>query len=258
MLKPGSLPTLRWSLFSGEPITAPAAQKWQAAAPNSILENLYGPTEATINITLYRWEPQRSPAESHLDIVPIGWMFPGHEGQVVDAQDRPVPDGQDGELLLRGPQVTTGYLDNPEKTAQQYVRLPGDQGGPWYRTGDLVRRRPDGCILYLGRLDHQVQIHGHRVELLEVEQVMRQGSGAELVAAIPWPQGPSTEAVFGFVSGADQPGLEEKVLCACREKLPGYMVPRRVYAMASLPLNPNGKIDRKALAANLEDLLRDH
>ena len=125
MLKPDSYPSLRWSLFCGEALPVSLAEAWAAAAPSSIVENLYGPTEATIACTLYRWENGRSRDEARFGLVPIGRPTPGMDAIVVDEQLREVGDEQEGELLVAGPQVTLGYLDDPERTGSAFVVPPG-------------------------------------------------------------------------------------------------------------------------------------
>jgi non-ribosomal peptide synthetase component F len=123
LLEPGAFPTLRWSLFCGEALSASLAEAWQQAANNSVLENLYGPTEATIAITYYRWDSETSPAECVRGLVPIGWPFDGQQVCAVNEDLTPVPVGESGELCLGGSQVTRGYLNDPEKTAKSFVRL---------------------------------------------------------------------------------------------------------------------------------------
>src|SRR5437762_7263904 len=116
MLSPGCFPSLRCSLFCGEPLPAVYAQSWQEAAPNSIVENLYGPTEATIAIAHYRWDSKQSPRECVNGIVSIGRIFEGQQFRVTDSQGGKAPIGEPGELCLSGSQVTNSYWNNPEKT----------------------------------------------------------------------------------------------------------------------------------------------
>jgi amino acid adenylation domain-containing protein len=244
LLQPGAFPTLRWSLFCGEPLSSSLAQSWQEAANNSILENLYGPTEATITISYYRWDSAMSPAECAHGLVPIGWPFDGQRVCVVNEELAPVPTGESGELCLSGSQVTSGYLNDPEKTARSFVRLvhTGDQ--IWYRTGDLVRQDERGCLLYLGRRDFQVKINGYRVELQEIDLVLREAVRTELAVAIPWPLSEgSASGIVGVLTGSD-PAHDEQIIAACESRLPRYMVPNRIYHFPQIPLNVNGKIDR--------------
>jgi len=250
LLQPKCFPSLRFSLFCGEPLTATHAQDWQEAAPNSIVENLYGPTETTIAVSHYRWDPSKSPQECLNGIVPIGWPFAGQQCRVADHERGKV--SETGELCLAGSQVTDGYWNNPEKTRCQFVRFPETGGTLWYRTGDLVKRGENGCLYYLGRIDHQVKIRGYRVELQEIEVVLRKTSKAEQVVAVPWPVADgSADGVVAFISGASS--LDDlHILNRCREALPDYMVPRRIYRLEEMPLNDNRKVDRKKLVKLLE------
>lgn len=252
LLQAGCLPSLRFSLFCGEPLPAIYAQAWQEAAPNSILENLYGPTEATIAISNYRWDNARSPQQCVNGIVPIGWIFDGQNVCVVDQDRRPVAAGEVGELCLAGSQVTSGYWNNLKKTAEQFVHLPGDRDHLWYRTGDLAKQDASFCLFYLSRTDHQVKIRGYRVELQEIEEVVRRASGSAHVVSVPWPvRNGSADGVIAFVSGLES--LDQShVLTYCRGYLPEYMVPKRIYLLDEMPLNGNGKIDRDRLLQTLK------
>jgi amino acid adenylation domain-containing protein len=251
LLPPGSFPSLRYSLFCGEPLAASHAQLWQEAAPNSILENLYGPTETTIAISHYRWHQTGSSKESVNGIVPIGWIFDGQRCSVIDAERKGVPAGITGELCLCGSQVTTGYWNEPTKTQEQFVRLPAAGERTWYRTGDRVRQDANGCLYYLGRMDHQVKIRGYRVELQEIEAVLRRACDTEQVVSIAWPvKNGSADGVVAFVSGVATLDTD-RVLDYCSKILPSYMVPRKIYPCDEMPLNANGKIDRNRLLSML-------
>ncbi|MGA2844801.1 MAG: amino acid adenylation domain-containing protein [Candidatus Acidiferrales bacterium] len=252
MLKPGRYPTLRFSLFCGEPLPAPSASAWLLAAPNSILENLYGPTELTIACTLYRWDSTQSPNEAELGIVPIGYPYPEMGVLVADENLKEVGRGEEGELLMNGPQLSLGYWKDPDKTAAAFVIPPGEKS-VYYRTGDRVRRPlGNGPLTHLGRIDFQVKILGHRVELGEIEAVVRQNCGLDGVLAVGWPATPSGYGgVEVFVEGEakDLDGLRSKVA----SELPDYMVPRRFHFMDRLPRNVNNKFDRKAIIKLLEE-----
>lgn len=250
-LKPGAFPSLRLSLFCGEPLPTSVATAWAQAAPQAVLENIYGPTELTIACTGYRWDGLASPARSELGVVPIGYPFSGMSALVVDEQLSEVPPGQAGELLMTGPQMTLGYWRDPAKTAAAFITPPGHTR-VYYRTGDRVRRPADGApMTHLGRTDSQIQIRGHRVELGEIESVVRQASGRDGVVAVPWPVTENgCDGVEVFVQS------EPIALAPLREtvaaRLPNYMVPRRFHFLDSLPLNVNGKFDRRALTSRLE------
>ena len=251
MLKPGSYPSLRWSLFCGEALPVGVAEAWAAAAPRSIVENLYGPTEATIACTVYRWEGERSRDESRRGVVPIGHPLPGMSALVVDDELREVTEGHEGELLMAGPQVALGYLDDPERTRTAFVVPPG-QERRHYRTGDRVEFGPNGVLHYVGRLDHQVQVHGHRVELGEIESAIRDAIGATEVVALGWPVSDSgVGGIVAFLGGEDAVDVA-RLRSDLAVRLPEYMLPREVHVLPHLPLNPNGKFDRRALQARLE------
>jgi len=245
MLREGAFPSLKQSLFCGEALPASIAAQWGKAAPNSTLLNLYGPTEATIAITAHAWKPEHA-VDSHRDVVPIGRPFPTQHVRIV-ADGIDVLPGQSGELCLAGAQVSPGYLSNPAKTAEAFVKLDSS-GEIWYRTGDLVRQDENGVIHYLGRLDSQIQLHGHRVELGEVEGAMRKVSGGRTCAVIPWPFGGTTvESIIACVEGRGTDDDAAALRQGSAGLLPDYMVPSQIVFVASMPLNSNGKIDRKAL-----------
>ena len=250
VLKSGMYPGLRLTLFCGEALLVDIARDWAAAAPNSIIENIYGPTELTIACTAYRWDSARSPLECEQGVVPIGEPFADMEPVIVDEQLRQVENGTDGELLISGPQLSLGYWRDRKRTEEAFVSLPS-RDGMYYRTGDRVRcrgfRKP---LVYLGRLDNQVKVLGHRVELGEVEAAVREASGIPAVVAVGWPvtgSGVAGIEVFVEIEQVDAEGIISKL----KSKLPGYMLPSNIRPIKRFPLNPNGKYDRKALLAML-------
>jgi amino acid adenylation domain-containing protein len=252
VLKPGAFPSFKWSLFCGEGLPTEVATAFAAAAPNSKVENLYGPTELTIACTLYRYDPVTSLPDCELGLVPIGDPYPGMKVLVADENLNEVPPGETGELLMTGPQLTLGYWRDPEKTAKAFVRPPGKEE-IYYRTGDRVRRS-DGTkpMVYLGRIDNQIKVQGYRVELGEIESIVRKVGGVDVAVAVGWPQVPTgADGIVVFVSSAnaDLDSIREK----SKEQLPSYMHPSRVLNIGAFPLNANGKIDRKALLAQLEN-----
>jgi len=252
MLKAGQYPRLRWSLFCGEPLPVSSASALMEAGPNSSLENLYGPTELTIACTLYRWHASRSVDEAEMGIVPIGYPYPGMDVMLADESLNEVSPGKEGELLMNGPQMSLGYWEDAEKTAAVFVRPPG-KTGVYYRTGDRVRRPVgDQPLTHLGRIDFQVKVQGHRVELGEIEAVVRKISGFDGVVAVGWPvtssgYGGIEVFVEGVANGKD--GLRTAVA----NELPDYMVPKRFHFMNRLPRNVNDKFDRKAMLNMLQE-----
>ncbi len=253
MLKVGSMPSLRLSLFCGEPLPAALADAWQTAAGNSRVENLYGPTELTIACFSYHWRADVSPQESVQGIVPIGRPFPGLAALLVDDALEPVGEGQRGELLVCGPQTTPGYWSDEERTRERFVTLPVADTVEklFYRTGDRVERLPTGNYAFIGRTDNQIKLLGFRVELGEIEAVLLKGEGVGQAAALGWPiVDGSAQRVVAFVSGR---GVNVDALrSAARTELPDYMVPERFIMIEDFPVNANGKIDRRELALWLE------
>jgi amino acid adenylation domain-containing protein len=252
VLKPGMYPRLRLSLFCGEALPVDIVQQWALAAPHSVIENLYGPTELTIACTAYRWDNTSSPAECEHGVVPIGEPFDKMETVIVDDELQEVENGAAGELLVTGPQLSLGYCQEEERTRKAFVRLPG-KPGVYYRTGDRVRRQASGKPLtYLGRLDGQIKVFGHRVELGEVEAAVRKASGFDSVVALGWPTTTSgAEGIEVFLQ-ADDVNLKS-LLAEIKRKLPPYMVPRNIHVLSHFPLNANGKFDRAALRKKLDE-----
>lgn len=256
-LRPGSMPTLRWSIFGGEPLPLAAAAQWRAAAPGSRMEVLYGPTELTISCTAYRMpdDPADWPQTPN-GIAPIGTCYPNVDFVLLDESGRP---SDTGELCVRGPLRFPGYQD-PANNAGRFLspdqhqdpaqpdaaEIPTDKH--WYRTGDRVAVR-DGLLLHLGRTDHQVKIRGHRIELGEIEAALRRQSGVRDAVVLPVPTADGEAELEAAVCGTDC--VPERLYAALGGQLPPYMLPRRIAVLDSLPLNGNGKIDRKALLGEL-------
>jgi amino acid adenylation domain-containing protein len=252
LLARSSLPTLRWTLFCGEPLPQASALAWKMAAPGARIENLYGPTEATIWCFARRFDPTEPASAQVNGIVPIGRPLPGTTCAVVDASLR-MTDGE-GELCLAGAQVFDGYWDDGEATARAFLTARGEDGRVqrWYRTGDRVRVLPSGELAHLGRMDTQVKVQGHRLELGEVEQALRAILPATAeVAVLPWPlRDGSAEGLVAFIAGA---GAEARaMLQALRGTLPAWAVPSRIEVLEAMPRNASGKLDRGALRTRLE------
>ena len=251
-LRPGSMPSLRQSLFCGEPLTAQQARAWKQAAPRSTLVNLYGPTELTISCSDYTLPADAADwPETPTGALPIGEVYPGLEHAVLDSSGQPAAEG---ELCVRGPQRFDGYLDpaanrgrfHPEPSAGAAV--PRDH---WYRTGDRVTTR-EGLLLFLGRTDQQVKVNGYRIELGEIEAALRSLDGVTDAVVVAAPVSPAA-AELGLFAVCLAPDREPADLRADLVRgLPGYLVPRRVLTVDRLPSNSNGKVDRRAVA----DLVR--
>ncbi len=248
-IQPGSMPSLRWSLFCGEALTTGVVEPWVAAAPDATLENLYGPTELTIACSRYRWTAD-SIESCFQGVVPIGTAFASMTPIIVDPEGQAVLDGEVGELCFDGPQRFEGYWLNPEETERRTVEVDGRS---YYRTGDRALF-VDGELRFVGRLDSQVQVLGHRVELGEVEAALRSVDGVVDAVAFGLPFGEvATTHLGAAVTVRHTSSHTSRTLRkALRSELSAYMMPRRVETFESFPLNANGKIDRQAIASSIE------
>ena len=226
---------------SGEALPAELQNQVFARLPHTALYNLYGPTEAAIDVTHWACKDD---GRNH---VAIGQPIAGIRTYVLDGDLDLAPPGVAGELYLGGVGLARGYLHRPDLTSERFVADPFVQGERLYRTGDLVRWRDDGQLEYLGRLDHQVKIRGLRIELGEIEaELLSQPEVREVVVVAQ--EGPGGSRLVAYVVLQVGSELETAVLRErLGQKLPEYMVPRVVVTLNVLPLNANGKVDRKAL-----------
>ncbi|MFD9903354.1 amino acid adenylation domain-containing protein, partial [Streptomyces sp. NPDC059063] len=240
---PGTLPDLKTLTVGADACGPELVARW---APHHRLVNSYGPTEATVVAT---WS---GPLAADGSAPPIGRRLPGTGVYVLDERLRPVPDGVAGELWLSGPSLARGYLNRPALTASRFTADPfGPPGSRMYRTGDLVRRDARGELHYLGRTDHQLKLHGHRIEAGEVEAVLaRHPDVLDAVVSVreDEPGLPRLVAHVLAAPGAAPPGAAELRALAARD-LPGPMVPSAYVVLDRFPLTENGKTDRSALPA---------
>ena len=239
-LRPGAFPSLRWSLFCGEVLPWALTRDWAAAAPGSRMENWYGPTETTIACARHSIPLGELPEAGD---VPIGTAMNDMALHVLDAERAPVSEGVAGELYLSGPQLASGYLNDPKKSVAAFVALP--DGTRAYRTGDRAQYGADGMVQFLGRVDNQVKLRGYRIELGEVETQLRSAAGGANAVAMPWPAEAPT-ALIGVIEAEAMDA--DAVLEMLKGALPGYMLPASIHVTEDFPRNPSGKVDRKALA----------
>ncbi|GFJ82573.1 non-ribosomal peptide synthetase [Phytohabitans houttuyneae] len=253
--------SLRSVAVGGEEIPADVARAFLAALPECELHNTYGPAEATIDVTSWLVTADRL---AGLSRVPIGTAFPHVVLRVLDADLQPVAPGVRGELFIGGAALARGYLGAPALTGERFLPDPyGPPGARLYRTGDAAAWLPGassersersqlsagGTVDFLGRIDTQVKLNGVRIELGEVEAVLRGCDGvAEAVAAAVELDG--RRALVGYVvpaagSTVDMAALRE----AARGALPEAMVPSAYVTIPAVPLDPNGKVDRRQLPA---------
>lgn len=233
-LRAGSMAPLRLAFFCGEALTSITARQFAQAAPSARIYNLWGPTETTVSLSYFEVDV----GAVLPDIVPIGRPYPGQLLALAEAKEGV------GELLASGPQVTQGYWAAPELDTDRFVQRDGRR---WYRTGDLAAWDERFGYCYKGRIDRQVKIKGYRIELQECESALRACGAWDLVGVIAWPKSADGTAggLVGFVraQAVDAAGVKASL----SGRLPPYMVPDRIVALAAFPLNANGKIDYRAL-----------
>jgi amino acid adenylation domain-containing protein len=236
------LPKIKYSLFCGEALYHEPLSNWAKCVPYAKIENLYGPTEATIFCLRYEWQRGESPHPQGKGIVPIGSPMEGMDAFKINENSL----DEEGELCLSGEQVTLGYWNNPSKTAEAFGTTKN--GKKYYRTGDLCQVDQAGNFLYLGRIDNQVKIDGHRVELEEIEFQTRVFCGDHQVIAAVNTSEAGTLYVLLFIESEKKlkKGLEEHL----KKHLPAYMIPKEIITVSLFPLNSNGKTDRKAVMKN--------
>ncbi|WP_432279952.1 amino acid adenylation domain-containing protein [Nocardia cyriacigeorgica] len=241
--RPGSVPTLRELFVIGEALPPETVAAVHAICDASV-HNLYGPTEAAVSVTYWQTDgdEQRS--------VPIGLPQWNTRVYVLDSRLRPVPPGVAGELYLAGDQLARGYVRRPDLTADRFVANPFGTGERMYRTGDLVvwRGRGDDAVLdYLGRTDFQVKFRGQRIELGEIETALLAQPSVSQAVALVMPTALGDQLVAYAVASPGMRIEQQELRAAIAESLPAYMVPATIVALDEFPLNPSGKLDRKAL-----------
>lgn len=208
---------------------------------NFVLHNGYGPSETTMLLSIFQ-------VDKVYKNIPIGKPLDNVKLYVVDKNLHRVPIGACGELIAAGIQVGAGYLNRPEKTAEVFIKNPFD-GGDYvraYRTGDIVRYRADGNIEFIGRRDGQVKIRGFRIELTEVEAVIREFPAVKDATVVSFDSPSGGKFIAAYVVSAEKISVDElnKFIA---ERKPPYMVPAVTLQIEKIPLNPNGKVNRRVL-----------
>lgn len=237
---------LRLVLSASEALWSDVPRRWRAVAGKATrLINMFGQTE-TCGIAATYPIPEDLDSESR--IVLVGRPIPNTYIYVLDTNRQPVPAGVAGEVYVGGPGVGAGYLGLPELTSERFIADPLRTGGRLYRTGDVGRYTATGELDFLGRQDSQVKIRGHRVELGEIEAVLRRFEGVSEVAVVLRPTKTGDVQVVAYYAAPDRSRAEPAQLREhLRRNLPTYMVPSGFVRLERLPLTPNGKLDRKAL-----------
>ncbi len=242
--------SVRLFIVGGEAMPIQALKSWRQTPMNSVrLLNAYGPTETTITATALETLSQGF-GDQQSDCVPIGRPLGNRETYILDTHGGPVPIGVPGELHIGGDGLAWGYLNRPELTAEKFIPNPfsGEPGARLYKTGDLARYLPDGNIEFLGRIDNQVKIRGFRIEPGEIEAVLSRHPAVKEIVVAAREDVPGQKRLVGYVVASQQPPPTGSDLRGfLRHKLPDYMIPSAFVFLESLPLSPNGKVDRKAL-----------
>ncbi|MGP3691673.1 amino acid adenylation domain-containing protein [Streptomyces sp. IBSNAI002] len=233
------LASVRQIVLVGERLPEALAARHAELLPDTVLYNEYGPTEDSV------WTTVHKITDPGADIL-IGHPIANKTVDVIDAHGDLAPVGVPGELCISGAGLARGYLGNPELTADRFTPHPLRPGRLMYRTGDRAARRPDGNLLFLGRIDDQVKIRGQRVEPGEVAAALAGHPDVRRCAVLPVPDERGELGLVAYVVGAADPGALRAYLS---ERLPAAMVPGTYVEIAELPLNPNGKLDRRALPA---------
>ena len=240
---------LRKVCFSGSVMPCSCLRQWQLALPQARFVNQYGPTEATASCTYYVVPG----LVEDTDVLPIGKPYPHYEVFLLSERNEAVPDGEIGEICVKGPILALGYYNSREKTAESFLQNPLNRAYDEriYKTGDLGHFAPDGNLMFHGRKDRQVKHLGHRVELGEIDLAAAKVSGVEEACAL---YDQEHEQIWLFYTGADV--TKRDIAVALRADLPGFMVPRKIEQLEAMPRLDNGKTDMRALAGRIADAHR--
>jgi D-alanine--poly(phosphoribitol) ligase subunit 1 len=244
------LPRLRRFLFCGETLAPETASQLLDRFPAAEVWNTYGPTEATVACTSVRVDRDLLARHSPL---PIGVPMPGTKIFIADANLRPVPAGERGEIIIAGPNVSPGYVGQPDLTKSAFFQIGSLRA---YRTGDRGRVR-DGLLFFEGRIDAQVKVNGYRIELGDVQENLRALPAVADATVLPVVKNGIAQSLVAFVVLASGRGDESdfemgaRLLAQLGERIPAYMLPGRLVFRSAFPMTANGKIDRQKLAESI-------
>ena len=228
---------LRTIAFGSEVFPVKQFNRWREACPDARFINLYGPTEATGMSCFYEVDRDFEEGEA----IPIGRPFENTRILLLDDEDKLADEG---EICIAGTPVTLGYFNAPDKTAEAFVQNPLNRNYPEtiYRTGDIARRNENGELVFVSRKDYQIKHMGHRIELGEIEANVATDDLISLCCAVYVRE--KDRIQLYYTGERDEKELGESL----KEHLPRYMLPGRIVKLDTMPLTPNGKIDRKLLS----------
>lgn len=242
--------------FDGEELTVKTAQKLRDRFPNARIINAYGPTEATVALSAVAITDDML---ANMKRLPIGYTKADSPTFVIDEGGNKLPNGEQGEIIISGPAVSKGYMNNPEKTAEAFFEF---EGLPAYHTGDVGTMTDEGLLLYGGRMDFQIKFNGFRIELEDVSQNLNKSQYVDSAVAVPrYNKDHKVQNLLAYVILKD--GVKEQferdidITKAIKEDLQdimmSYMMPSKFLYRDSLPLTPNGKIDIKGLISEVNN-----
>ena len=250
------MPGITHFYFDGEELTVKTAQKLRNRFPNARIINAYGPTEATVALSAVAIPDDML---TNMKRLPIGYTKADSPTFVIDEDGNKLPNGEQGEIIVSGPAVSKGYMNNPEKTAEAFFEF---EGLPAYHTGDVGTMTDEGLLLYGGRMDFQIKFNGFRIELEDVSQNLNKSKYIDSAVAVPrYNKDHKVQNLLAYVILKD--GIKEQfereidITKAIKEDLQdimmSYMMPSKFLYRDSLPLTPNGKIDIKGLISEVNN-----
>lgn len=235
---------IRYVIFGGEALQSCMLQSWNKKYPDTDLINMYGITETTVHVTFKKL----SAADIAKNKSNIGRPLSTLQAYVMDAHMNLQPIGVPGEMYIGGEGVARGYLNRDELTADRFVPNPYLPGDRLYRTGDLAKRLSNGELEYLGRIDDQVKVRGHRIELGEIQAALLQLPIVKEAAVITRTDEQGQAAIYAYIVTKDQQAANaSEIRTSLKTMLPDFMLPARLIQIDSIPLTVNGKLDQKAL-----------
>jgi amino acid adenylation domain-containing protein len=241
-----NLLSLQYLSLGGEPMVFEKIKPWlKSKFCNCQLINLYGPSESSDVSTVYKVSKERW---SKLISVPIGKPINNLSVYILDKNNNLQPPGLVGELCVSGEIIARGYLNRPDLTAEKFIQNPFVDGQRIYKTGDMARWLPDENLECLGRIDHQVKLRGLRIEVEEIETVLRQHTAVRQAVVIMRGDVFKEKCLVAYLVTNDQTNFSlVELRTFLSKKLPVFMLPSAFVRLETLPLNPNGKVDRRAL-----------